>query len=134
MSAMMLNQQDAGPAYGRYGALPSTFDATALDEITLYGELLQVVAAHPTTGKRLDWAVIDRALGLTPDSGKPGSGMPGSGMQGSGMQSSSMQSSNMQGSNMQSSGKPASAARTTTRRPGGPGGPGGAGPSGESPQ
>ncbi|MBW8802547.1 MAG: hypothetical protein JF587_01610 [Catenulisporales bacterium] len=73
MSAMMLNQQDAGPAYGRYGALPSTFDATALDEITLYGELLQAVAAHPATGKRLDWAVIDRALGLTPDAGKPGS-------------------------------------------------------------
>lgn|SRR3954452_20159088 len=104
MSAMMLNQQDAGPAYGRYGALPSTFDATALDEITLYGELLQAVAAHPGTGKRLDWAVIDRALGLTPDSGKPGSGKQGSGKQ-------------------------PSAGRTGTRRPGGPGG-----AAGESPQ
>lgn len=118
MSAMMLNQQDASPAYGRYGALPSTFDATALDEITLYGELLQAVAAHPSTGKRLDWAIIDRALGLTPEPGKPGSGRQGPGKPGAG--------------------KPGSAGRTGTRRPGvsnGPGGPGGpGGVSGESPQ
>ncbi|GAA2049333.1 hypothetical protein GCM10009839_64040 [Catenulispora yoronensis] len=68
---MMLNQQDSGSAYGRYGALPSAFDSTALDEITLYGDLLQAVAAHPTAGKRLDWAVIDQALGLTPGKNGP---------------------------------------------------------------
>jgi hypothetical protein len=70
---MKLNQQGSGSAYGRYGALPSAFDSTALDEITLYGDLLQAVAAHPTAGTRLDWAVIDQALGLTPGkSGKTG--------------------------------------------------------------
>ena len=58
---------DAGPAYGRYGALPSTFDATALDEISLYGDLLQAVAEYRGTGKRLDSAAIDRALGVVPD-------------------------------------------------------------------
>lgn len=69
---MLNQQQDSGSAYGRYGALPSAVDSTALDEITLYGDLLQAVAAHPTAGKRLDWAVIDQALGLAP--GKPGAG------------------------------------------------------------
>jgi hypothetical protein len=68
---MMLNRQDSDSAYGRYGALPSAFDSTALDEITLYGDLLQAVAAHPTAGKRLDWAVIDQALGLTPGKNGP---------------------------------------------------------------
>ena len=63
---MTLYQQDSGPAYGRYGALPSVCDSTALDEITLYGDLLQVVAEHPSADKRLDWTVIDQALGVTP--------------------------------------------------------------------
>lgn len=63
---MTLYQQDSGSAYGRYGALPSVYDGPALDEIRLYSDLLQVVAEHPATEKRLDWNVIDRALGLTP--------------------------------------------------------------------
>ena len=63
---MTLYQQDSGSAYGRYGALPSVYDGPALDEIRLYGDLLQVVAEHPSNDKRLDWAVIDRALGLMP--------------------------------------------------------------------
>ncbi|NUP46458.1 MAG: hypothetical protein HOW97_03960 [Catenulispora sp.] len=75
---MMLHQQDSGSAYGRYGALPSTFDPTALDEIALYGDLLQAVAEHPTAGKRLDWAVIDQALGLTPGRNGPAT-RPGTG-------------------------------------------------------
>jgi hypothetical protein len=58
--------QQGGSAYGRYGAVPSVYDTPALDEIRLYGDLLQVVAEHPSTDKRLDWAVIDRALGLMP--------------------------------------------------------------------
>jgi hypothetical protein len=63
---MTLFQHDSGSAYGRYGALPSVYDGSALDEIRLYTDLLQVVAEHPATEKRLDWTVIDRALGLTP--------------------------------------------------------------------
>lgn len=63
---MTLYQQGPGSAYGRYGALPSVYDTPALDEIRLYGDLLQVVAEHPSNEKRLDWAVIDRALGLMP--------------------------------------------------------------------
>ncbi|ACU69673.1 hypothetical protein Caci_0738 [Catenulispora acidiphila DSM 44928] len=63
---MTLYQHDSGSAYGRYGAMPSVYDGPALDEIRLYGDLLQVVAEHPSSDKRLDWAVIDRALGLMP--------------------------------------------------------------------
>jgi hypothetical protein len=63
---MTLYQHDSGSAYGRYGAMPSVYDGPALDEIRLYGDLLQVVAEHPSNDKRLDWAVIDRALGLMP--------------------------------------------------------------------
>ena len=73
---MTLYQQDSGPGYGRYGALPSVCDSTALDEITLYGDLLQVVAEHPSADKRLDWTVIDRALGVTPE--RAGSRRPSS--------------------------------------------------------
>jgi hypothetical protein len=69
---MMRNRQDSGSPYNRYGSIPSAVDSTALDEITLYGDLLQAVAAHPTAGSRLDWAVIDQALGLTPPPGKNG--------------------------------------------------------------
>jgi hypothetical protein len=58
-------RQDSG-SYGRYGAMPSVYDGPALDEIRLYSDLLQVVAEHPATEKRLDWTVIDRALGLIP--------------------------------------------------------------------
>jgi hypothetical protein len=70
MTAMMRNQQGSGSAY--YGAVPTAIDSTALDEIALYSDLLQAVAAHPTAGKRLDWAVIDQALGLPPGKGGPG--------------------------------------------------------------
>jgi len=63
---MTLYRQDSGSAYNRYGALPSVCDSTALDEIELYGDLLQVVAEHPCADKRLSWTVIDRALGLKP--------------------------------------------------------------------
>ena len=70
-SAMTLYQHDSGSAYGRYGALPSVYDNSALDEIRLYGDLLQVVAENPGSEKRLDMAVIDRALGLMPSDPKP---------------------------------------------------------------
>lgn len=70
-SAMTLHQHDSGSAYGRYGALPSVYDNSALDEIRLYGDLLQVVAENPGSEKRLDMAVIDRALGLRPSEAKP---------------------------------------------------------------
>ena len=58
---MTLYQHDSGSAYGRYGALPSVYDNSALDEIRLYGDLLQVVA-EPSRAVRsgLDMAVIDR--------------------------------------------------------------------------
>lgn len=66
--------RDSNPAFGRYGSLPSVCDSTALDEITLYGDLLQAVAASSTASGeegreesgRLDWDVIDRALGVKP--------------------------------------------------------------------
>jgi hypothetical protein len=62
--------RDSNPAFGRYGSLPSVCDSTALDEITLYGDLLQAVAASGEEGReesgRLDWDVIDRALGVKP--------------------------------------------------------------------
>jgi hypothetical protein len=66
--------RDSKPGFGRYGSLPSVCDSTALDEIALYGDLLQAVAAsggdadeegREATG-RLDWDVIDRALGVKP--------------------------------------------------------------------
>jgi hypothetical protein len=78
---MTRNQQGSGSAY--YGAVPTAIDSTALDEIALYSDLLQVVAAHSTGGKRLDWAVIDQALGLTPGksgpAGRAGTRRPGGG-------------------------------------------------------
>jgi hypothetical protein len=66
--------RDSKPAFGRYGSLPSVCDSTALDEIALYGDLLQAVAdsssASGEEGReesgRLDWDVIDRALGVKP--------------------------------------------------------------------
>jgi hypothetical protein len=62
--------QDSKPAFGRYGSLPSVCDSTALDEIALYGDLLQAVADFTDDGvadsDRLDWDVIDRALGVKP--------------------------------------------------------------------
>jgi len=70
--------QDSRPAFGRYGSLPSVCDSTALDEIALYGDLLQAVAdftdvadggvADGTAADkgRLAWDVIDRALGVKP--------------------------------------------------------------------
>ena len=66
--------RDSKPAFGRYGSLPSVCDSTALDEIALYGDLLQAVAASSAVSGeegreesgRLDWDVIDRALGVKP--------------------------------------------------------------------
>jgi len=73
--------RESDAAFGRYGSLPSAFDRTALDEIALYGDLLQAVAdwddarqaAHPGAphdgSDRLDQDAIDRALGLLPAGG-----------------------------------------------------------------
>ena len=62
--------QDSTPGFGRYGSLPSVCDSTALDEITLYGDLLQLVADFSdkdvSAADRLDWDVIDQALGVKP--------------------------------------------------------------------
>lgn len=71
----MTIDQDSRPAFGRYGSLPSVCDSTALDEIALYGDLLQAVADFTDAGDkgaadagadRLGWDVIDRALGVKP--------------------------------------------------------------------
>lgn len=74
--------RESDTAFGRYGSLPSAVDRTALDEIALYGEILQAVAdwdderqaAFPDglpdgDAGRLDQAAIDRALGLIPAGG-----------------------------------------------------------------
>jgi hypothetical protein len=66
----MTIDQGSKPAFGRYGSLPSVCDSTALDEIALYGDLLQAVADCTGEGVadsvRLDWDVIDQALGVKP--------------------------------------------------------------------
>ena len=69
--------RESDTAFGRYGSLPSAVDRTQLDEINLYGELMQAVAdwddarqaANPggvpdDDAARLDQDSIDRALGL----------------------------------------------------------------------
>ena len=85
MTAGMTLYQHSGSAFVRYGALPSVCDSTALDEITLYGDLLQAVAdaasdsKEGTAGRRLTWDVIDRALGVIPATKMAGkaAAMPG---------------------------------------------------------
>jgi len=74
--------RESDMAFGRYGSLPSAVDRTQLDEIALYGDVLQAVAAwddarqaaHPDglpedDAARLDQDLIDRALGLLPAGG-----------------------------------------------------------------
>jgi hypothetical protein len=65
--------RESDTAFGRYGSLPSAVDRIALDEIALYGDVLQAVAdwvdAHPDGAVRLDQELIDRALGLIPAGG-----------------------------------------------------------------
>lgn len=74
--------RESDTAFGRYGSLPSAVDRTQLDEISLYGDLLQAVAdwddarqaanpgGAPDDGAaRLDQEAIDRALGLLPAGG-----------------------------------------------------------------
>jgi hypothetical protein len=74
--------RESDTAFGRYGSLPSAVDRTQLDEISLYGELLQAVADWDDARQadfpdgvpeddagRLDQELIDRALGLIPAGG-----------------------------------------------------------------